>query len=68
MPEGGKRHKSCANSKELAQLSQQPEDLLYSEGASAVKPLFDALQAAETAQGPSTQNLLTPWHLFPFHS
>jgi len=68
MPEGEKRHDLGSNSKELAQISQQPENLLYSEVASAVRPLFDAPQAAETARGLSTQNLLTPWHLFLFHS
>ena len=68
VPEVGKRHNPCGNGKELARLSQQPEELLYSEGVSAIRPLFGAPQAAETAQGPSTQNLLTPWHLFPFHS
>lgn len=47
MPELGKRHNPSGNTMELSQLSQQPEELLYSEGTSAIRPLFDAPQAAE---------------------
>lgn len=48
MAERGKKHNFSGHTMELAQLSQQPEELLYSGGAvNAIRPLFDAPQAAE---------------------
>lgn len=60
---GAKQEQECqkgrrGNGEVLAQQLQQSEELFYSEGASAIRPSLDAPQAAETVQGPCTQNLL----------